>query len=159
MQAVAEDGIVSKAVNFFRAFFSFEGEQAEYGPAQAQGVQSHFVSGKKARGGGKVYRFPEEQSAQGAISIKSPRTMDDARDAANKLMENRVVIMNLSKIEKDLAKEILYFLGGVIFALHGDSKKVGSDIFLFTPESIAVSQLDEIQEKVNSKTGLGFDEP
>jgi cell division inhibitor SepF len=155
MQAVAEEGMVSKAVNFFRAFFSFEGEQGmEFGP----GVQSHLMNGKKARGG-KVYRFPEEASAQGAISIKNPRTMEDAKDAANKLLENRVVIMNLSKIEKDLAKEILYFLGGVVFALRGDSKKVGSDIFLFTPENIAVSQLDELQDRMNSKTGLGFDEP
>ncbi len=84
--------------------------------------------------------------------------MDDARDAADKLREGRVVIMNLGRLEKDLAKEVLYFLSGTIYALAGDSKKVGSDIFLFAPEGISVTQLDEIQEKTAGKSGIGFDE-
>jgi len=133
----------------FRSFFSFENEVSE---------TSHFVNHKKQRSGGKVVPLRDDDLMQGVINIKSPRTMDDARDAADKLREGRVVIMNLGRLEKDLAKEVLYFLSGTIYALAGDSKKVGSDIFLFAPEGISVTQLDEIQEKTAGKGGIGFDE-
>jgi cell division inhibitor SepF len=156
MQAAASDGLVGQVVSFFKTFFSFESEQSD---------TSHFVNTKKprqAQQSGKVHYLRGEEIMQGSINIKSPRNMDDARDAADKIREGRVVIMNLSKIEKDIAKEVLYFLGGTVYALGGEYKKVGSDIFLFTPEGISVSQLDELQERVsNSATtggGLGFDD-
>ncbi len=146
MEALSENGVV----RMFRSFFSFENEVSE---------TSHFVNHKKQRsGGGKVVPLRDDDLMQGVINIKSPRTMDDARDAADKLREGRVVIMNLGRLEKDLAKEVLYFLSGTIYALAGDSKKVGSDIFLFAPEGISVTQLDEIQEKTAGKSGIGFDE-
>ncbi len=146
LEALSENSVV----RMFRSFFSFENEVSE---------TSHFVNHKKQRsGGGKVVPLRDDDLMQGVINIKSPRTMDDARDAADKLREGRVVIMNLGRLEKDLAKEVLYFLSGTIYALAGDSKKVGSDIFLFAPEGISVTQLDEIQEKTAGKSGIGFDE-
>ena len=155
MQAAASEGVVGQVVSFFKTFFSFETEASD---------TSHFINTKKPRPAAaahndKVRYIRGEEIMQGCINIKSPRNMDDARDAADKIREGRVVIMNLSKIEKDIAKEVLYFLGGTVYALGGEYKKVGSDIFLFTPEGVSVSQIDELQERVGTSAGnLGFDD-
>jgi cell division inhibitor SepF len=152
--AATSDGLVGQVVHFFKSFFSFESETSE---------TSHFINNKKPRPAatGKVhYIRGAEDAMQGCINIKSPRNMDDARDAADKIREGRVVIMNLAKIEKDIAKEVLYFLGGTVYALGGEYKKVGSDIFLFTPEGVSVAQIDELKDRaVNDGGGnLGFDD-
>jgi len=164
MQATAEaDGMVSQVVHFLKSFFSFEPEPAQ-GSAQGAPQTSHFNNNKKQRqpSNPKVHyiRGAEDAMQQGNINIKSPRNMDDARDAADRIREGRVVIMNLSKIEKDIAKEVLYFLGGVVYALGGEYKKVGSDIFLFTPDGISVAQIDELKDRAVSESGgnLGFDD-
>ena len=161
MQATAEsDGMVSQVVHFLKSFFSFEPEPAQMSSSQT----SHFNNNKKQRqpSNSKIHyiRGGEEAMQQGNINIKSPRNMDDARDAADRIREGRVVIMNLSKIEKDIAKEVLYFLGGVVYALGGEYKKVGSDIFLFTPDGVSVAQIDELKDRAVSEAGgnLGFDD-
>ncbi len=134
-------------VRMIKSFFSFENEEESTGEYIRQPVITR----------GKVVPI-SDRVQQSAINIKSPRSMDDARDAADKLKESRVVVMNLSKLEKDLAKEIVYFLSGTIYALGGDSKKVGSDIFMFTPSGVAITQLDDTQDKRSAQNSLGFDE-
>jgi len=129
-----------------RSFFSFESEEEEMDEfSRHQARRSKVIPIK-----GNV--------RTSAINIKKPRSINDARDGADELREGRVVIMNLSGVEKDLAKEIVYFLSGTSYALGGEYKKVGNEIFLFTPDNVAVSLLDDIQDKHATQNSLGFDE-
>ena len=47
--------------------------------------------------------------------------------------------MNLQRIDKLSAKRIIDFLSGTVYAIGGDIQKVGSDIFLCTPDNVEVA--------------------
>lgn len=136
----------NSVVKMVRSFFSFENEDNE---------MERFGRPQPARG--KVVPISDRLNTA-AINIKNPRTRDDAIDTADRLKEGSVCIVNLSKLEKEIAKEILYFLSGSIHALGGDSKKIGTDIFLFTPQNVDITQLEDVPEKKFGQNSLGFDD-
>ena len=47
--------------------------------------------------------------------------------------------MNLQRIERDQARRIVDFLSGTVYAIGGDIQKIGTDIFLCTPDNVEVS--------------------
>jgi len=134
----------NSVVRMVKSFFSFETDEREV---------EEFAGRQRLRG--KVVPISDKINTA-AITVKSPRSRDDAIEVADRLREGGVCIVNLSKLEKELAKEILYFLSGSIYALSGDSKKIGTDIFLFSPQNVAITQLDDIQEKHSAQSSLGF---
>ncbi|MBU8877740.1 cell division protein SepF [Bacillus sp. FJAT-29790] len=81
------------------------------------------------------------QSIQKAskMVLVEPRVYAEAQDIADHLKNRRAVVVNLQRIEKDQAKRIVDFLSGTVYAIGGDIQKVGTDIFLCTPDNIEVS--------------------
>ncbi|MBM3449657.1 MAG: cell division protein SepF [Armatimonadetes bacterium] len=75
----------------------------------------------------------------GEIVVVQPRTLDDARDAADCLKKRRPLVVNLREADKELAQRIVDFLCGVDYALDGHLQRVGDDIFLFTPNHITIT--------------------
>jgi cell division inhibitor SepF len=75
----------------------------------------------------------------GEIVVLQPRTLDDARDAADCLKTRRPTVVNLREADKDLAQRIVDFLCGVDYALDGHLQRIGDDIFLFTPSHITIT--------------------
>lgn len=49
------------------------------------------------------------------------------------------MVVNLQRIEKDQGKRIVDFLSGTVYAIGGDIQKIGTDIFLCTPDNVEVS--------------------
>jgi len=49
------------------------------------------------------------------------------------------VVVNLQRIQRDQAVRIVDFLSGTVYALGGDIQKIGTDIFLCTPDNVDVS--------------------
>ena len=47
--------------------------------------------------------------------------------------------MNLQRIDKISAKRIIDFLSGTVYAIGGDIQRVGTDIFLCTPDNVEVA--------------------
>ena len=58
-----------------------------------------------------------------------PRSFDEAEEVAKHLKERRAAVVNLHTID---------FLTGVVFALDGTIQKIGHNVILCTPKSIAV---------------------
>ncbi|TCJ06060.1 cell division protein SepF [Cytobacillus praedii] len=99
-----------------------------------------------------VKQTPKAQPAQknNIVSLQSvqksskmvlvePRVYAEAQDIADHLKNRRAVVVNLQRIEKDQAKRIVDFLSGTVYAIGGDIQKVGTDIFLCTPDNIEIS--------------------
>ena len=99
-----------------------------------------------------VKQSPKAQPAQknNIVSLQSvqksskmvlvePRVYAEAQDIADQLKNRRAVVVNLQRIEKDQAKRIVDFLSGTVYAIGGDIQKVGTDIFLCTPDNIEIS--------------------
>ncbi|WP_102271533.1 cell division protein SepF [Cytobacillus massiliigabonensis] len=71
--------------------------------------------------------------------LVEPRVYAEAQDIADHLKNRRAVVVNLQRIEKDQAKRIVDFLSGTVYAIGGDIQKIGTDIFLCTPDNIEIS--------------------
>ena len=71
--------------------------------------------------------------------LVEPRVYAEAQDIADHLKNRRAVVVNLQRIERDQAKRIVDFLSGTVYAIGGDIQKIGTDIFLCTPDNIEVS--------------------
>lgn len=76
---------------------------------------------------------------QSEIVVLQPKTFDDARAAADYLKLRRPVVVNLQGTHADLARRIVDFASGVTYAVDGHMLRVGEDIFLFTPQHVAIT--------------------
>lgn len=72
------------------------------------------------------------------VHLFEPRVFSETQDIADELKYERATLVNLSKVDSGPKKRIVDFLSGTVYALDGDIQKVGSDIFLCTPNSVSV---------------------
>ena len=144
--------------NIFDRFFYLE-EEEEYGdnqpssqePRQQQSEEQ--TSAVKARGK-KERRVTMTNEAttnnivslQAATSSKNskvvliePRVYAEAQDIAENLKNKRATIVNLQRIDREQAIRIIDFLSGTVYALGGEIQRVGTNIFLCTPDNVEVS--------------------
>lgn len=79
------------------------------------------------------------------VCLFEPRVFAETQDIADELKSNRAALVNLTKIDGTPKKRIVDFLSGTVYALEGDIQKVGTDIFLCTPNDFGVE--GEISDK------------
>ncbi|MGV3466844.1 MAG: cell division protein SepF [Heyndrickxia sp.] len=95
-------------------------------------------------------RYNQSSSKQNIVSLQSvtkgskvvliePRVYAEAQEIADHLKNRRSVVVNLQRIQHDQAKRIIDFLSGTVYAIGGDIQRVGSNIFLCTPDNVEVS--------------------
>ena len=144
--------------NIFDRFFYLEDEEEYYNgdnqpsslePRQQQPAEQ--TSAAKVRGKKRVSMTNEATtsnvvSLQAATSSKhskvvliEPRVYAEAQDIAENLKNKRATIVNLQRIDRDQAIRIIDFLSGTVYALGGEIQRVGTNIFLCTPDNVEVS--------------------
>jgi cell division inhibitor SepF len=77
------------------------------------------------------------------VVVIEPQTFDDAQQVANNLREKKPVVINFEKTEAEDAKRIIDFISGTTYALNGEIKKVGHNVFLCAPSNVNVSYTEE----------------
>ncbi|MFJ7933065.1 cell division protein SepF [Sporosarcina sp. NPDC096371] len=87
---------------------------------------------------GTVVSLQSIQKSSKVILIE-PRVYAEAQDISEHLKNKRAVVVNLQRIERDQGIRIVDFLSGTVFALGGDIQRIGTDIFLCTPENVEVA--------------------
>ena len=80
------------------------------------------------------------------VIIREPNEYSDAQDIADCLKENFPVFINLQRLEKGQAKRVVDFLSGTIYAIDGDIKRVGTNLFLCTPRTVETEGQVSLQE-------------
>lgn len=97
------------------------------------------------------------------VQIWTPRNGSDAKEMANALKKGWLVIMDLSLLEKDDAKQMLHFVYGVVFAIRGVMKSLGENVFLLVPPGFEVFEqpfprggvrLGEVDTSGHSEQGI-----
>lgn len=84
------------------------------------------------------------------MCLFEPRVFSDTQDIADELKNRRTTLVNLQRIDKVSAKRIIDFLSGTVYAIGGDIRRVGTDIFLCTPDNVEVAgsiteQLEQVE--------------
>jgi cell division inhibitor SepF len=73
------------------------------------------------------------------VHVVAPSRFGDAKEIADRLKDNRPVIVNLQMAERDLQRRMIDFCSGVTYALSGSMDKVADQVFLLTPSNVEVS--------------------
>ena len=81
--------------------------------------------------------------------LVEPRAFSEAQQIADYLKKRNAVVVNLKRVTPDQAKRIVDFLSGTLYAINGGLQKLGTGIFLCTPNNVDVegSISDESKEK------------
>ena len=77
------------------------------------------------------------------VIVIEPRSFDDVQQVANALKEKKPVLINFVKTDADEAKRIIDFISGTTYAIAGDIKKVGKNVFLCAPSNVNVDYSQE----------------
>ena len=81
------------------------------------------------------------QSAQRQLKLVvfEPRTFEEVQTIVDQLKNNRPVIVNLEDTDKTVARRVVDFVSGAVYALAGGMQKISVSIFLFTPANVEIS--------------------
>lgn len=72
------------------------------------------------------------------IIISEPRDYSDAKEISQQLLSNKAVVVNFSRVDEDQSKRIVDFIAGTVFAINGEMKSIGDQIFLCTPPKFEI---------------------
>ncbi len=70
--------------------------------------------------------------------LLEPRAFSESQQIADHLKKRNTVVINLRRVTSDQAKRIIDFVSGSIYALKGHIEKIGSGIFLCTPNNVNI---------------------
>jgi len=87
----------------------------------------------------KVTPLPNS-SAKMKMLVFQPSSYEEAECIIDNLKSRKPVIMNLDELELELGQRILDFVGGAVYSLNGDIKKVARSIFVVAPSNVDVAQ-------------------
>ena len=73
------------------------------------------------------------------VILTEPLVFADSQDISYDIKRNKVVIINLSKLDLETADRLLDFISGGIYALGAKLKTIGEDIYLCVPNGVEVS--------------------
>ena len=93
--------------------------------------------------------------------LLEPRAYSEAQQIADHLKKRNTVVVNLKRVTSDQAKRIMDFLSGTIYAIKGNIQKIGSGIFLCTPNNINVQgkitdESEKDKEKENDEDNMNL---
>lgn len=101
----------------------------------------------------KVVAMPQPQQVKMVIS--QPTTFDQAEDICDLLKEKQSVIVNLEYVNKDVARRIVDFISGGVFALDGHIQKVSNSIFLIAPYNYEITN-EMAREEISNKLSVSW---
>lgn len=93
--------------------------------------------GKKGKGNSDAKAVSAMAQALNIVEV-DPNEFDDSQRIADCMREGQPVIVNYENTDAILANRIKDFISGVVFALEGSMKEVGSCVVLYTPKMVNV---------------------
>lgn len=101
----------------------------------------------------KVVAMPQTQQIKMVIS--QPTTFDQSEEICEFLKEKKSVIVNLEYVNKDVARRIVDFISGGVFALDGHIQKVSNSIFLIAPYNYEITN-EMAREEISNKLSVSW---
>lgn len=88
---------------------------------------------------GKVLSLTTPQQKSMRVVVLEPRNFDEVQQIAAQLRDKRPVILNLEATDKTVARRIIDFISGAVYALEGTVQRINTSIILFAPPGIDVA--------------------
>ena len=91
--------------------------------------------------------------AKQEVILFRPVTFNDTSKAADDLRNRKAVVLNLENVDKAMARRVVDFLSGCVYAVDGSVKKIAQSAYLFCPHNMdVVGDLEALQVEVESYT-------
>ena len=97
-------------------------------------------SGQIITGGGRL---------KSEIRLVRPVSFEEASSAAKVLCEGKTVHLNVEQTDATVARRVIDFLSGSVYALNGKVTKAGTGVYLFSPNNV-----DVVEERYQGEEDL-----
>lgn len=122
------------------------------------GEEDEEVEDKKlfGRRNNKVVAMPQQAQGQAIkMVISQPTAFEQSDEICSFLKEKKSVIVNLEYVNKDVARRIVDFISGGVYALDGYIQKVSNSIFLVAPSNYEITN-EMAREEMRSKLSVSW---
>ncbi len=112
-------------------------------------VDTEYVPASNTSKKGKIVNI--HTTTQLKVVVHNPDSFENAREIADHLKAKKPVVINLENVETAIAKRIIDFLSGSVYALDGNIQKIADRIFLIAPYNVGIMGGDfknEIKNKL-----------
>ena len=129
-------------------------EEADFSFGSAPLMSTPASSGLSGSGfSGQVLNMNSSASVSNKqeVVLFRPNSFNDTSKAADDLRSRKAVIVNMENVDKAMARRVVDFLSGCVYALDGDVKKIAQSAYLFCPHNMdIVGDLESLQAEVES---------
>lgn len=110
----------------------------EYGSLAEKRPFKSYSGGKTFESTGtKVVNF--QASVQMEVVVIQPLAYDEAQIICDHIKCKRPVVLNLEKMEKNVAQRIMDFVSGSCYTLNGNLQRITNNIFIIAPENVDIA--------------------
>lgn len=74
-----------------------------------------------------------------SVCVFKPKGFDEAREIAETLLENKIIMLNFEGVDISVAQRVLDVVTGTCIAINGKLQKMSNSIFIATPENVELS--------------------
>ena len=128
--------------------YEFDDKMNEYDNNDEE--ERKFFGNKKAK---VVQMTQANQSIKMVIS--QPTTFEQSEEICSLLKEKKSVIVNLEYVNKDVARRIVDFISGGVYALDGHIQKISNSIFLVAPSNYEITN-EMAREEMKNKLSVSW---
>ncbi|MBQ7102272.1 MAG: cell division protein SepF [Clostridia bacterium] len=113
----------------------YEDEVEEEAPVtKRSSFASSFRQTEKPKNNNVVdFGAQSQQRTKPQVVLAKPATFDDATGIADHINQRHMVILNLEATSRDIARRLVDFLGGVVYANDGSIRRVANSTFVIVP--------------------------
>lgn len=101
----------------------------------------------------KIVAMPQNPSVKMVIS--QPTTFEQSEEICSFLKDKKSVIVNLEYVNKDVARRIVDFISGGVYALNGHIQKISNSIFLIAPVNYEITN-EMAREEIKNKLSVSW---
>ena len=117
-------------------------------------VEDKKLFGRK-NNNSKIVNMPQTSGQAIKMVISQPTTFEQSDEICAFLKERKSVIVNLEYVNKDVARRIVDFISGGVYALDGYIQKVSNSIFLVAPSNYEITN-EMAREEMKSKLSVSW---
>ncbi len=103
----------------------------------------------------KVVNMPQQNGLAIKMVISKPTNFEQSDEICAFLKERKSIIVNLEYVNKDVARRIVDFISGGVYALDGYIQKVSNSIFLVAPSNYEITN-EMAREEMKSKLSASW---
>jgi len=111
----------------------------EYGSLAEKRPFKSYSGGKSFNDASSTKVVNFQASVQMEVVVIQPLAYDEAQIICDHIKAKRPVVLNLEKMEKNVAQRIMDFVSGSCYTLNGNLQRITNNIFIIAPENVDVA--------------------